>query len=498
MRSNLHTVKRISVDLETERGTPFEERSRILNAFEKDLKVELEKVMDELCRSDEVIRIDQLKIDLGNIDKNQFGSLFIEEFRRQLRESIVKVKHEQSMSADQQSQTVHHYHSPEESAVFKKSKEGREFDAILFFLNKGAIPWWSPYETLAELEAAVQELEKKSEQYLSPLNIEFMNYSRSRERFIFTFENSTVLKLMQVIFSASFKKQTASVELLEKFFRNQLTQRTELTAKRKILQITNNCVLQNLSKEKLIRDFIQLHKISFKEKDQNEWTEKKVKQEEIQKILKSTSSFETDQSPEEWYDLVIKEVNIPTKKKKPLAMAAENESELNPEMKESIRLNYAGVVITWPMLKTLFDARALLEEGQFIDESSQHKAIRLLNYLVSGNESLEEHEMPINKLLCGVHPSFPLREKIPLTEEDKTEVDELLDHIISTWSGLGNTSREGVRTSFIQREGMLEEREQSWFVKVEQSGIDILMGKIPWGYSMIKLPWMEKMIQVEW
>jgi hypothetical protein len=508
LREKVHTIKRISVDLETDRGTPFEERSKIINAFQTDLKHELEKAMDEFCSTDEVIRIDQLRIDLGNIEHNQFQRLFLEEFRKQLRESIVKVRTDEVLYEGQLSTT-----SPtsEEKKRFKKSIQDRELDALIFFLNKGAMPWWSPFESASELEAFVQSLEGKTIQYLSRLQNEIARYARSRKRLIDNFSDNAVISLLRKMYPEVFETQLIRIRFLELLFQNKLSGRLignwggksggvrELMDKRVMLQLLTS-IVESSSESDLVWSFIRLHKISFNKEDRKEWTNKNRKIQEIREFLKANVPVDSPFSAEEWYDVITAQIHVypSDNESDDPGIELELEVEKDTEIKESVRLNYAGVVIAWPMLSVLFKARGLTVENEFIGDTSQHKAILLLNYLVSGREDLEEFEMPLNKLLCGLHPSFPLRDDLKLEEEDKTEVNELLDHIISTWKELKNTSRDGLRSSFIKRSATLEEREQSWFVKVEQSGIDILMGKIPWGYSMIKLPWMEKMIQVEW
>lgn len=514
MRDNVHTIKRLSVALETDRKSAFEERSKIVSALQNTLSVELERVMDEMCRPDEVIRIDQLKLDLGTIKKNQFERTFIDAFRKKLKESIVRIHHEHEMKANKQSQTV--TRSMEDQFAAKKSVEDREFDALIFFLNHGAIPWWSPFESMVELEHFVGKLTKQHAIYLSRFKQELIQNTWFRERFIFTFQSSIVLELIRKFFPDSFEKQVAVIELMAKCFDAQLRTNNRFE-KLKIVQITDNCIFENTNKTNVLRDFIRLHKLVFHEKERTEWLRNDKKKAEIQKWVTSLDVGDSKVTTEEWYNLIISEMNVSslnenttsinveeslqTDNRKPTEInerSPESEQTVNLKQNESVRLKYAGVVIAWPMFKVLFEARGLLQEDKFIDVSTQHKAVQLLNYLVSGQDYMEEYEMPLNKLLCGVHPSFPFRNEVSLSQEDKAEVEELLAHIIATWKELKNTSIAGLRSSFIQRPAMLEEKENTWFLKVEQSGIDILMGKIPWGYSLIKLPWMEKMIQVEW
>ncbi|MCP4121837.1 MAG: hypothetical protein GY751_08805 [Bacteroidetes bacterium] len=493
MRDNAHIVKRISVDLETDIGTPFEERSKVIAAFQNDLKNELEKVMDEFCGSEEVIRIDQLQIDLGNIHKSEFGTQFIDEFRKKLRESIVKIRSEAAVETNEPyaKSTI----AKEDALAFKKNAEDRKFDALVFFLSKGGFPWWSPFESFAELEAFTYVFAKDSKVHLNRLKAEFANRTRLMERFVFEFETDLVITMTKLFFPDSYTKNESIIRLIEHFFRKQLPSNKQFVKKRRILLTLHSCFLETFTEVQLLARFIKTYKIEFGEQERIEWSHKETKKAELDQLIKAMNLRGDVVQMDECYELIIKEMNLP---EEITETKTEIEKEINLEVSENMRLNHSGVVIAWPFIKILFEDRGLLENDEFKNGSNQWKGVHLLNYLVSGKENLEEYEMPLNKLLCGIHPSVPVKQLAPLTEGDKTEVNQLIDHIIKAWSALKNTSKEGLRASFIERQGLLEERENVWFLKVEQSGIDILMGKIPWGYSMIKLPWMEKIVQVEW
>ncbi|RYF48507.1 MAG: hypothetical protein EOO38_09950 [Cytophagaceae bacterium] len=109
-----------------------------------------------------------------------------------------------------------------------------------------------------------------------------------------------------------------------------------------------------------------------------------------------------------------------------------------------------------------------------------------------------EYFLQLNKLLCGLHPNDVLATTKKPEKKERGEADELLAAVITNWKSLKNTSPDGLRSSFLQRKGVLTEEAQSWVLKVETTAVDILLGSLPWSYNMIRLPWMLKMIQVEW
>ncbi|MFZ5839180.1 MAG: contractile injection system tape measure protein, partial [Pseudomonadota bacterium] len=77
-------------------------------------------------------------------------------------------------------------------------------------------------------------------------------------------------------------------------------------------------------------------------------------------------------------------------------------------------------------------------------------------------------------------------------------IDGLLNAIISHWNSLGSTSIEGLRTTFIQREGQLLDEEKQWQLSVIPGAFDMLLDQIPWSFQTIKFPWMDKPLFVTW
>jgi hypothetical protein len=106
--------------------------------------------------------------------------------------------------------------------------------------------------------------------------------------------------------------------------------------------------------------------------------------------------------------------------------------------------------------------------------------------------------LPLNKLLCGRSLDKPVDRTAELTAAETDEADQLLQAVIEHWSALKRTSVDGLRASFLQRDGLLSETESHWLLQVELLGHDILLDRLPWGISMIKLSWMKKVLRVDW
>jgi hypothetical protein len=171
----------------------------------------------------------------------------------------------------------------------------------------------------------------------------------------------------------------------------------------------------------------------------------------------------------------------------------DNKDDLN-----KFYVNNAGLVLLWPFLTSFFTVLELYKENKFVNFEAQQKAVHLLQYMVNGNENQPEHLMALNKILCGLDVSYPIQQEVSLTDKEKEEANSLLRAIIKHWTILKSTSVDGLRETFLQRDGALYKKDQNWNVKVEQKGVDVLLKKIPWGINTIKLSYNKYIIFVEW
>jgi hypothetical protein len=63
---------------------------------------------------------------------------------------------------------------------------------------------------------------------------------------------------------------------------------------------------------------------------------------------------------------------------------------------------------------------------------------------------------------------------------------------------LKGTSIDGLRETFLQRNGKLFTKNDNLALQIEQSSIDMLLDHLPWNLGIIKLPWMKDLLKVEW
>ena len=167
-------------------------------------------------------------------------------------------------------------------------------------------------------------------------------------------------------------------------------------------------------------------------------------------------------------------------------------------MNEPININNAGLVLLYPYIPMLFERLGIIEDNAFVDQDSQLEAVHYLQYLVTGQSETEDLLLSLNKLLCGLPLTETVKNGIAISDEQKMLLDGMMEAFIDNWSAIGKTSIEGLRESFLIRDGVLEEKENYWEMTVEKSTFDILLDKLPYSISTIKYPWMIKPLNVSW
>jgi hypothetical protein len=172
-------------------------------------------------------------------------------------------------------------------------------------------------------------------------------------------------------------------------------------------------------------------------------------------------------------------------------------SPQDPPARELLVSN-AGVVILHPFLIQFFSNCGWLKKQEFTDANTRTSAVLMLHYLASGETEVPEHQLIFPKLLCGMPWEVSLEAIEPFSNDLLAAAEELLASVVKHWSALRNSSPDGLREAFLRRGGKLEWTEDTWRLEVEQKTQDVLLGKLPWGLSIIKFPWMKRRLSVYW
>jgi hypothetical protein len=221
----------------------------------------------------------------------------------------------------------------------------------------------------------------------------------------------------------------------------------------------------------------------------------------IKELLKTAHVLEDKERRSLLHDLlqtmekIITEKNAPGSAQAPQALKHSTSTFTDSD---EIYIQNAGIVIFWPYLQSFFSSLELTSNNSFMDEKKQEKAVTILHYLASGSLHYSEHEVTLNKILCGIDLETALELDTVLTTEEIEESENLLRAVLRNWAILKNTTPEGLQTMFLRREGQLSVRDGNWLLRVERKTHDILLERMPWTISTIKLPWMERLLLVEW
>jgi len=159
----------------------------------------------------------------------------------------------------------------------------------------------------------------------------------------------------------------------------------------------------------------------------------------------------------------------------------------------------AGLILLNRHISQLFEQIGLTEQKEFVSTEAQHRAVWALYFLATGKMEATEEELVLEKVVCGV----PVNESVltanhTFFEEEIVEMKDMLDAAIAHWPAIGSTSVDGLRESFIVREGSIQEHEERWELVVERKAYDILLDRYPFEFTMCRLQWMEKLLVTTW
>lgn len=165
---------------------------------------------------------------------------------------------------------------------------------------------------------------------------------------------------------------------------------------------------------------------------------------------------------------------------------------------DPIYVQHCGLVIIAPYLSRLFEMCQIPVDQLKTDQDLKEKAVQLLMYAATGEDTFQENEAVMAKVLCGIPIASPVDGKEVLPADHKSAVDGMLYAVTQHWPGLQGTSVEGLRESFLQRDGKLEEDDEVFLLHVEERAFDMLLDRIPWSIAIVNLSWMDKRIEVTW
>lgn len=474
-------------------------RKLLNDTLQHELTGMMERVFDNNAPSDLYINIDKLHIDLGTLQANEFEQQFtklaetklVNELRRQLQDYMEPV-----YSAEKQQ---HDFYDDSRSAgPFLQLNPAREQEltALVYFFEQGIYPWWYPK---AAQKTPAQLLEDLSDGDTETLLLKLINLFKKNPP---DTVGRIILRLFVHLPEPGYKPLICGLTNL--YNQATLTRNAEVVIK----HAEQLAAIFSLSQREFYR-----HLFSFILQDNELAVDnflvnffKRVVADEKLTVDELRKNQQAQKLRPELDD-VIEQIIIQNETPSDPAMQARQkeedekitstQDEAQPE--RGIYIGNAGLLLLNPFLQYLFtDAGLLTPSNQFVSERAQYKATVMLYYLQSGDTGYKEWEMALNKILCGMDYQAVLPDDILLSDQDKQICDDLLKAVVQHWEALKGAGIDALRNTFLLREGKISRKEDHWLVQVERTGADILLDRLPWGFSTIKLPWLAQLIHTEW
>jgi hypothetical protein len=449
--SQKHIINQLSVELSV---TSEQEAFGLRKDLNEVLQNEISSIIDELCSqyssSDELIKIERLELDLGQIQTIDFKKNWIESFRQSFENQL----HKANISITNSPKII--------------NKEQSNFETLTNFLLTGQLDWWVVSEDI-NLEEIFEEIIQNQAYFFKDFLIKNAQNSKIPQRILFQFSEKLILQFLENIQINGFEYECFFQEIFKKMkdknSLNEISENQEELYLKTIFTALFKNQFQPIIQEQIVSTFVQII--------QEEWS---LSGEKTLEILHDISPNYVEK-----YD----DKNI------------ENDDFIE-DISNKITLQNAGIVLISPYFKHFFQELQLLENQNFISKKAQHKAIHLIKYLATGKTIFDEFDLTLEKLICGIPLNEPVPRKVDFSAHEITEADELLKSVIEHWKVLKNSSPDALRNTFFQREGILQKNELGWQINIERKTQDILLDSIPWGFSMIMSSWNNYIITVEW
>lgn len=462
-----HIIQRVTVEVEINTEFADNRNSEIWLSTLKDwvystLLPMIEGVLGRMSLPNEMIRLDQLSLDLGELSEIHLKN-FTSESGTHLKQVI-----EETVKAVQV------------DSEFKRLSEGQNtVEAFLFFLKTGRLPWWFMPQPLLEWESQILTA---FAEYPRNLTLVFKDTAVC-QRLVGHFSDAFFEEIIREIFFRFYKKSAE----LQGIIVGLMVVANLSPSKRKEVNSAVKEILLRFFGQDLPSEQLPIYVIRHLPKKQ------------FLVLRKAAIAFANGKSEEEKRFLQLLTVNGQRKK---APFAESQEVRLNEDAweesgtTEEIYVANAGLVLLHPFIEYLFEELKISRNGKLLNPQ---RATYLLQWLVNGQFNAPEYELPLNKLLCGMSPKAPVIGKFKLTKREKKEAQQLLEAVVRHWAALKNTSPAGLQANFLCREGKLTQKpDGDWLIQIERKSIDILLADLPWSISIIQLPWMSHWLWVEW
>jgi hypothetical protein len=504
--TGIHIIRSTKLDLTFAEGDGFRLQEQSANMWYNDLLPAIERELENYSYPGEVVQIPQLNIVINATNANNWREDILPQVINALREKI----NEQIPIVRVEDKNNHGIASASDKAV-RLYKTTHFFTTFVNYLTSGLLPWGSSINTELDLKeqtlALVEQISTIQKEKLVTVLRE-NKAARLRFSMIFTSSPDLLPGIYKSLLPSSeiqvAKAWIESVDLLA----SKLSNREEVKQQASIALVellftTIGTNLRLASNEALLKLFTPIFKelqvpiaeirkiklpVSFAETTM--LIEAGMKEENKSTPLTSKNQIEVQH---ENLSKAIEETAFPNRIE--TTITTSKNTIVEEAVAEGIFIANAGLVLAAPFFNTLFERTGLAKNYKILDID---RAVCLANYAVSGQTSMMEFELVLPKILCGVPLEQEINTSVYLSAAMQEQADDMLRSLIEYWTAIKNTTLEGLRESFLKREGKLNLKNTEWLLQVEQRSYDMLLQQLPWNYQWLKLPWMPAMLRVEW
>jgi len=454
-----------------------------IDVFMKDvLFPRLELLFDEYDFEDEIIRLDELTLDVS-VEKGHDFSQLPDEICRQIKE---KIDRQMPFNRELKNNYTESYET-EKQNIRRISGEQNSGDVFLFFLENGYLPWYGKEEQIDSFTLPENwEKNLDNKEFFRNLDQILGTSETAADRFILQFQDETITAYLR---------------------RKNLRIHAETSA---ILKISHNLDKEGrrIFLKLLIRlahdDFPGVSEIFDRLIFGVMMEEKRLlKKPRVPGIEELKRLFECILPGNALQDSVLEKIDRLIKGKHSISSEIQPPQETKPELffKEDnnhIGVQNAGLILLHPFLKQFFTATGITGKQGNLSPENFDLAVMSMHFLATGSEIAFEGNLVFEKFLCGVPLKMPIQKQSLLTDLIKNEANELLIEVVRHWPALKNTSADGLRQMFIQRDGKLFQEDDKYKLIVERKAQDVLLESLSWNIAVIKLPWISNILFTEW
>jgi Contractile injection system tape measure protein len=487
----MHLIQKHTLDIRCT-STDFgkEVQALVGDVMERELYPKLELLFDKYSVDNHTWKIKNLKLELPVISKKNWKTALVQhiltEIEVYLKSNFPSLKDNQTLRINSENELI--------------SIKIQSRNLFFYFLKNGRFSENGSFKNLATV---LFDLEI-NEPFVQELVLVFLENPNELVRFIAVFPEDFKSKIEnQTVFSEETKQFLKTILSSKKavFSENEFQNWIEFIAWQFYFFKEKKASIATI---KVVIEQFSLQHWDLKENDFLIF--KAFLNPENKSTRKETSVVENEILT--FWKMVLDEILLEKKsknileknKKKSEVLKLKNELDTekpNSKTENTIYIENAGLVLFHPFLKSLFEQLQLTEKDVWTSKSNQHKAILLTQFLITGNPKIGENELVLNKIICGMPIENVVNTKLKLTNNEIEKCESLLLAVIEHWEILGDTSITGLRETFLQRKGKITfGKDQKLELWVEQTAIDVLMDRLPWGIAMVQTPWMENFLEL--